>query len=116
MPKENLNEPRLHSVTLGRVTLISLKPSVRLTGLAKVPGVGVLIGPGVRPILEQMLRSQAGVDVAQILNLSTKKISRLKEALGIPLDPREGDSETTAWRRQKAAEAAKEGKKNESKN
>ena len=109
MAKEHLDhEPRLYTVTLGRVTVISLKPTVKLTGLTKVPGVGVLIGPGVRPILEQMLRNKAGVDAAQILNLSTKKVSRLKEALGIPLDAREGGSKTTTWRRQKAAEAAKD--------
>ena len=107
-----LEQPRLHSVTLGRVTLISLKLSVRLTGLTKILGVGVLIGPGVRPILEHLLRNKAGVDVAQILNLSAKKISRLKGALGIPLDAREGDSETTAWRRQKAAEAEEKMKQN----
>jgi len=108
MTKNLDHEPRLYTVTLGRVTVISLKPTVKLTGLTKVPGVGVLIGPGVRPILEQMLRSQAGVDVAQELELSTKKVSRLKRALGIPLEPREGGSKTTTWRRQKAAEAAKD--------
>ena len=41
------------------------------------------------------------MDVAQELELSTKKVSRLKRALGIPLEPREGDSKTTAWRRAK---------------
>lgn len=97
------NEPRLYTVTLGRVTMITLGPEVKPTQLTKLPGIGILIGPGVRPILEQLLRSKAGVDVAQELSLSTKKVSRLKRALNIPLDPRDGTSKTTAWRRAREA-------------
>ena len=97
------NEPRLYTVTLSRVTIITLATKVKLSQLIKLADIGVLIGPGVRPVLEQMLRTKAGVDVAQELNLSTKKISRLKRALGIPLDPREGNSKTTVWRRAREA-------------
>lgn len=103
MTKEHLDqeEPRLYTVTLGRATFVSLAP----THFEKIPGVEVYIDAGAKTLLTKRLESQAGVDMAQELGISTKKISRLRRALGITLDPREGTSKTTAWRRQKAAEA-----------
>ncbi len=97
-------EQRLFTVTLGRATFVSLAP----IHLEKIPGVEVYIDAGAKTLLTKRLESQAGVDMAQELGISTKKISRLRKALGIPLEPREGTSRTTAWRRQRAAEAAKE--------
>lgn len=110
MTTQNLDSEfeQLHTATQGQTAIITLEETVRPAQLTKIPGLAILIGPGVRPVLERMLRKLAGVDVAQVLGLSTKQVSRLKGALGIPLDPREGKSRTTAWRRQKAAEAAKE--------
>lgn len=101
MTKEHLDhEPRLYTATYGRVTLISLEP----IHFHKVAGVAVLIEAGATPAVEKLLRTKAGIDAAEALGLSEKKISRLKKGLGIPLQPREGDSKTTLWRRGKEAE------------
>lgn len=96
MPEKNLDQ-RLFSITLSRATFVSLQP----LHLEKIPGVEVYIDAGAKTLLRKRLESQAGVDMAQELKISPKKISRLRKGLGIPLEPREGTSRTTAWRRAK---------------
>ncbi len=106
MTKEKLdNLPRLYITTQGQLVVISLEKKVTTASLIKIPGLSILIGPGVRPILERMLRTMAGMDVALALGMSTKRVSRLKRGLGIPMELRGGDRRTTGRRqRQKESE------------
>ena len=100
MPKTSTT-PRLYSVTLGRITLISTEP----IHYSKVNSLGVYIDAGAETALKKLLETKAGIDAARELGLSEKKLSRLKKGLGITMQPREGNSKTTIWRRGKEAES-----------
>lgn len=98
MTKENLDQEfKLHIVTLGRATFVSPDP----IHYEKLPGVDVYVDAGAKTLLKKLVENTPGIDVAQEYKISTKLVSRLRRALGITLETREGTSETTAWRRKR---------------